>query len=123
MLDINLNFKDLSNKTVTGKVTLTFKHNGTALVSNSKDLKEITLNAEDFENVNVTSLDKNVEFRYDGHYIYLSWKESFQKSEERKVLVEYTLDHPIAGLYWQQPDDIMKSENPTWAITDHEPEK
>lgn len=118
-IDINLNFKDLSSRTVVGKVTLTFKHNGTALVSNRKDLTQTTLNAENFETVHVVG--EHVDFRYDGHLIHLTWNQPFEKNMERKVTIEYTLDHPIAGLYFQNPDTINK--DPTWAITDHEPEK
>jgi aminopeptidase N len=117
-----LNFKDLKSHSFNGKVTITFKYTGKALVSNVKDLTEITLNAEDFEQVRVHS-DDQVDYRYDGHLIHLTWKKPFEKGTEGKVTVEYTVDHPIAGLYFQRPDDIMKTENPTWAITDHEPEK
>lgn len=118
-LEINLRFKDLSSRIVTGKVTHTFKHNGTALVSNKKDLTQISLNAENFENVKVSG--DEVDYRYDGHLIHLTWKEPFEKNSERKVTIEYTLDQPIAGLYFQNPD--TESEGSTWAITDHEPEK
>ncbi|KAG2196317.1 hypothetical protein INT47_009312 [Mucor saturninus] len=118
-IEINLRFKDLSSRIVTGKVTHTFKHNGTALVSNKKDLTQISLNAENFENVKVSG--DEVDYRYDGHLIHLTWKEPFEKNSERKVTIEYTLDQPIAGLYFQNPD--TESEGSTWAITDHEPEK
>jgi hypothetical protein len=86
-------------------------------------LTEIALNAEHFENVKVTGIEQEVESRYDGHLIHLVWKEPFTKGDGRKVLVEYTLDHPIAGLYFQKPDAVIGNPNAVWAITDHEPEK
>lgn len=122
-LDINLNFKDLLSKTVTGVVTVTFKHNGLALVSNVNDLTQIELNAENFENVKVSGFEHEVDSRYDGHLIHLKWKEPFSKGAERKVTIEYTLDHPIAGLYFQKPDSVIGNPDAVWAITDHEPEK
>lgn len=118
-----MNFKDLLSKTVTGVVTVTFKHNGLALVSNIDDLTQIELNAENFENVKVSGVEHDVDSRYDGHLIHLKWKEPFTKGTERKVTVEYTLDQPIAGLYFQKPDSVIGNPDAVWAITDHEPEK
>ncbi|OBZ84302.1 Glutamyl aminopeptidase [Choanephora cucurbitarum] len=120
-LDINVHFEDLTKKSFTGKVTVTFKHTGKALVSSPKDLSKILLNAEDFENVNVTG-DGLKDFHYDGHHIHLFWQQAFAKQEERKVTIEYTIESPTAGLYFNKDDENLNA-TPVWAITDHETEK
>ncbi|CAO3692350.1 unnamed protein product [Rhizopus microsporus] len=118
-LDINLQFEELTKKTLKGKVTLTFKHTGKALISNKNDLSTTVLNAEEFENVKVTSVDgENISYRYDGHLIHLQWETPFTANAERKVLIEYDIEDPIAGLYFQQEEGSSH-----WAVTDHETEK
>ncbi|RCH82376.1 hypothetical protein CU098_001740, partial [Rhizopus stolonifer] len=120
-LDINLKFQDLSTKSFEGKVTITFKHTGEGLVANNKELSSIALNAEDFEHVKVTGEGLS-DFYYDGHLIHLYWKEPFTKQSERKATIEYTIEKPIAGLYFNKNDEMLHA-TPAWAITDHETEK
>ncbi|KAI8375207.1 peptidase family M1-domain-containing protein [Blakeslea trispora] len=120
-LDINVHFEDLESNSFKGQVTITFKHTGKALISSVKDLSKISLNAEDFENVNVTG-DGLKDFHYDGHHIHLFWQQPFAMQDERKVTVEYTIDHPVAGLYFNKGDE-NKDGSQIWAITDHETEK
>jgi hypothetical protein len=106
---------------VKGSVTITFKQSSKSLVKSQKELSEITLNAENFENVQVTGEGLST-YRYNGHHIYLLWDSSFQHQEERKVTINYDLDDPIAGLYFNRGNEYI-NENPSWAITDHETEK
>lgn len=114
-----MQFEELTKKTLKGKVTLTFKHTGKALISNKNDLSTIVLNAEEFENVKVTSVDgEQISYRYDGHLIRLQWEAPFAANAERKVLIEYDIVDPIAGLYFQQEEGSSH-----WAVTDHETEK
>jgi hypothetical protein len=116
-----LTFEDLESKSFTGKVTITFKHNGQALVSNTDELSRITLNAENFEHVQVTGEDLE-DFRYDGHHLWIYWQTPFTKNSERQVTIDYTVEQPIAGLYFNKGDEIIGA-TPHWAITDHETEK
>jgi hypothetical protein len=113
-----LTFADLVSKSFDGQVTITFKHTGKALVTNTKDLSTITLNGESFEDLKVTGSD----FRYDGHHIFLEWATPFTINEERKVTIDYKVIDPIAGLYFQKPDAIYGIES-QYCITDHETEK
>lgn len=114
-------FNDLESKSFVGKVIITFKHNGYALVSNPEDLSCITLNAENFEHVQVTGEDLK-DFRYDGHHLWINWRTPFTKHSERQINIDYTVDNPIGGLYFNKGDEIIGS-TPCWAITDHETEK
>ncbi|RCI02732.1 hypothetical protein CU098_010214 [Rhizopus stolonifer] len=120
-LDIDVKFQDLSTKSFEGKVTITFKHTGQGLVADNKELSKIALNAEDFENVKVSGEGLS-NFYYDGHLIHLYWKEPLTKQSERKVTVEYTIEKPVAGLYFNKDDEIPDPTS-AWAITDHETEK
>jgi aminopeptidase N len=120
-IDINLIFKGLENKSFIGKVTITFKHNGLALVSNTDELSCITLNAENFEDVQVAGDDLK-DYRYDGHHLWIYWQTPFTKHSERLVTIDYTVEKPIGGLYFNKGDEIIGS-TPLFAITDHETEK
>lgn len=102
-------------------MTITFKHSSQTLVKSRKELSEITLNAENFENVKISG-EGIANYRYTGHRIYLLWEDTFKHQEERQVTIEYELDNPVAGLYFSNGKEYI-NENPAWAITDHETEK
>ncbi|KAI8968862.1 hypothetical protein BDF20DRAFT_129560 [Mycotypha africana] len=119
--DISLQFQQLSTKCFMGKTTLTFKHNGKALVSNARDLQEIRLNAVDFEDVKVSG-EGLKQYHYSGHHILLVWDTCFNKEEERKVTIEYTVENPVAGVYFDKDDDMINA-TAQWAVTYCETEK
>ena len=60
---------------------------------------------------------------YDGHKIQLYWSEPFEKNTQRKVTVDYVIDHPRVGLHFQREDSFMNDKDCCWAITDNETEK
>ncbi|KAL0080326.1 peptidase family M1-domain-containing protein [Phycomyces blakesleeanus] len=119
-LDICLKLDDLESNILQGKVTLTLRYNKPTLVKSEKERSSLVLNAEEFVNVQVSG--EGVSHTYDGHHIQLFWESPFKVDTERKVVVTYIVDDPVAGLYFQKEDPFFKS-NPRWAITDHEPEK
>ncbi|KAG0168668.1 hypothetical protein DFQ28_000363 [Apophysomyces sp. BC1034] len=119
-IDIRLGFHDLDRKIAESKVTLTFKHSGRAHVRSKEERSTITLNAEEFEDVAV--FGEGVTHTYDGHHIKLFWDTPFEVDAKRDVVIEYMLDDPVAGLYFQKEDSIP-GVTTHWAITDNEPEK
>ncbi|KAF7727730.1 hypothetical protein EC973_007189 [Apophysomyces ossiformis] len=120
MPNIHLLFHDLQQKKLQGKVTLTFQHSGRVLVRSKEERSAITLNAEGFDNVAVSG--EGVTYTYDGHLIKLFWNSPFEVDAKRDVVIEYTIEEPVAGLYFQKEDSIPGFST-HWAITDHEPEK
>ncbi|KAI8146509.1 peptidase family M1-domain-containing protein [Fennellomyces sp. T-0311] len=118
-LDIQLKIGDLKDKRLEATVTITFEHGGQALIKNKKDLSSAVLNAEGFLYLRIEGASHS----YDGHQIQLSWPEPFEKNVQRKVTVKYVIDHPVAGLYFQNEDSLITDKDCCWAITDHETEK
>ncbi|KAI9494934.1 peptidase family M1-domain-containing protein [Zychaea mexicana] len=118
-LDIQLKLNDLHDKRLTATVTITFGYGGQALIRDREELSSVTLNAEGFEQLHVEGASHS----YDGHRIQLHWPEPFEKNTQRNVTVSYKVEHPIAGLYFQNEDSLMNDKECCWAITDHETEK
>lgn len=121
-IDISLKFGDLNQNSVHARVTLTLKHGSEASITNAELLSHLVLNTEDFGELQVSG-DRGLSHSYDGHHIQLHWQVPFEIGEERQVVVDYKLDHPVAGLYFQRQDSIMGNATVQWAITDHETEK
>ncbi|KAG2221559.1 hypothetical protein INT45_002573 [Circinella minor] len=118
-LDIQIKVNDLREKRVVAKVTITFEHSGQALISDKNTLSTAVLNAEGFLELQVEGASHS----YDGHQIQLYWSEPFEKNTQRKVTVNYIIDHPRAGLHFQKEDSFTNDKDCCWAVTDNETEK
>ncbi len=110
-LDVNV-----LGKSAKGYALITLKAN----VSGAHTLK---LDAVDFDDLTVTSPDeKALSYSYDDKVIELDFERDFQKGDEVVVRVEYSIEAPIAGLQFSQPD-LDRPDFPVYAITDNETER
>lgn len=114
-------FDDLRAETAKFSVTVTLVYSGHAAIP-VKNRSTLVLNAEGFENVNVKGVDHDVVFNYDGHAIQLYWPKPFDVGDTRKVTIDYLLDHPTAGLYFQKSGQIIGAD-PCYAASDNESER
>lgn len=113
-IDIALDI-DVEGRRAIGTVT-------TTIVANRNGANVLTLNAVDFENLSVEASNGEITHTYDGEKIVVTWGEGFQKGDTCDVAISYTVDNPIAGLYFSHPDHF-DVEVGTWAATDHETER
>lgn len=93
------------------------------LVARQASPAEIALDAVDFDAVAVTSGDDTgpsgeITWRYDGRKLGIRWAKPFDADETRTVAISYTLDHPVAGLFFSRPDTSAR-----FAATDNETER
>lgn len=65
----------------------------------------------------ISSLKVNsgLQFRYDGVKLELFWDTPFAPQETRNVQIEYTVDHPVTGLYFAGPTQELKN-HPLYGI-------
>jgi aminopeptidase N len=114
-LDLNIHV-DLENEVVTGSVTLSIRSRrpgASSLILNAVSLAII--HAQDPENHPIT-------WTYNGELLQIAWSEPFEDSEQRKLVVEYRADQPIAGLYFSKPT-ANEAEGYWYVVTDHETER
>lgn len=114
-LDLDL-FVDLEKEAIKGTVTISVKarrSGARSLALNAVSLDLIRL--QDTENRGISS-------SYDGELLRIEWAEPFEDSEQRKVMVEYRVSRPIAGVYFSKPSDQQAAAF-WYAITDHETER
>jgi len=114
-LDIDLHF-DLVNQTAGGRVITTVK-------ARRQGPTGLTLNAVDFEDINVGDPDGNeLVWRYDGQKLTIEWTEPFSEAEQRRVEVSYQVVEPVAGLYFSKPNEAYP-EQAWYVASDHETER
>jgi aminopeptidase N len=109
--NIKLNF-DIQKETIAGTV-------GTIVKANVKGGNRIVLDAIDFDINNITGVDS---WDYDGKRITISWDNSFEKDEKREIIIEYTVQQPISGLYFSHPDNEYP-DRPIYVVADHETQR
>ncbi|KAJ2964794.1 hypothetical protein NQZ79_g301 [Umbelopsis isabellina] len=119
-LDISLKFKDLSSKSAHVKVEHTFRYEKQLCLASARERSHIVLNGVAFENLEVTG--EGITHSYDGKEIKLHWNTPFEPQTERKVTLEYDVDHPVSGMFFGRKDCIPESED-EYVVTDHETEK
>eukprot|EP00178_Gracilaria_changii_P009016 TRINITY_DN2678_c0_g1_i1.p1 TRINITY_DN2678_c0_g1~~TRINITY_DN2678_c0_g1_i1.p1 ORF type:complete len:890 (-),score=120.19 TRINITY_DN2678_c0_g1_i1:1446-4115(-) len=109
-LDLGLRFS-IPERTVHGSVT----H---SLVSQWHGAHVVTLHAEDFEQVHVTSPeDDMLSFSYDGHLIQAVFSYPLPKDEKVSIVVSYKVVDPIDGLLFSRENEGY------WVVSDHETER
>jgi len=114
-LDIDLDL-DLDTQSAAGTVTNTVaaRHTGP---------DQLTLHAVGLEDVQVRDTDgRELAWSYDGSELKITWADSFDAGEERRVAVSYRVERPAGGLYFSKPTEAYPDEA-LFAITDHETER
>ncbi|KAL7752054.1 hypothetical protein RI367_002583 [Sorochytrium milnesiophthora] len=128
-IDMTLRF-DIQHASLTATVVHTFRSVASAQQEAAAPLlyaqnRRIRLNALAFQDVQCRG-EQLQSFEYDGEHIDLEWASVFAQGEERKVAISYTVERPIAGLYFSHPDlapDTSYAGKGTYVITDHETER
>ncbi|KAL7751933.1 hypothetical protein RI367_002455 [Sorochytrium milnesiophthora] len=128
-IDMTLRF-DIQHARLTATVVHTFRSVASAQQEAAAPLlyaqnRRIRLNALAFQDVQCRG-EQLQSFEYDGEHIDLEWASVFAQGEERKVAISYTVERPIAGLYFSHPDlapDTSYAGKGTYVITDHETER
>jgi len=83
----------------------------------------LDLDAVDFDDLKVSSADKHtLGHSYDGNTIKLQFQPDLKSSEKRMVRVDYSVQDPISGINFSQPDKD-RPDFPFFAITDNETER
>lgn len=101
----------ISERTIKGSVTHT-------LVAQWPCAHVITLHAEDFDKVQVTSPDDDkLSFTYDGHLIQAVFSFPLAKDEKVSLVVSYQVVDPIDGVLFS------KEKEGYWVVSDHETER
>ena len=114
-LDIDL-FVDPDEERLEGTVT-------TTVVARVDGPRTLTLDAVDFDDVEVSDPDGNpLASTYDGKKLRITWDAPFSAGEERRVAVSYRVVEPVSGLYFSHPTDEYPDRS-RWAATDHETER
>lgn len=114
-LDIDLQV-DIKTETARGRVT-------TTVTARRQGPTRLVLDAVAFEDVAVRDADDHaLTWRYDGEKIYVNWNREFAAAEQRRLEISYRVTHPVAGLYFCQPDEAYP-DNPWYAASDHETER
>lgn len=126
-LEIHLDLTSLSDKTLRGAVTLSFRCRQPATgAGGDPPLRKALLDAVAFSGVEVVSLDAGqplAGYRYDGKRVQIVWANPFTSvGETRRVSVRYTVQDPVAGMHFFGGPDAPEGE-PAYALSDHETEK
>ncbi|MFX0064883.1 MAG: M1 family aminopeptidase [Candidatus Hermodarchaeota archaeon] len=108
---IKLKF-DIEKKTAKGSVITTIK-------ANIASANKIELNAIDLEIHEVKGASS---WDYDGKVVQILWDKPFKKDEKRELVIEYTVEQPISGMYFSYPDDKYP-KRPIYVVTDLESER
>lgn len=88
----------------------------TTLIAKVSDAQMIKYDAE---NLQITRVEGPDSWNYDGSKLTCFWKTAVPKGEKRSTKVYYSVDHPISGLYFSNPDDEYP-DRPRYAVTDVE---
>jgi hypothetical protein len=97
-----------------------FHYSNTSTVASVRDRSHTVLNGVAFESLRVVG--NGVKHSYDGKEIKLYWDTPFEPRDDRTVTLEYDVDHPVSGLFYDRKD-WMPESNDKWVVTDHETEK
>ncbi|KAL1924657.1 uncharacterized protein VTP21DRAFT_4311 [Calcarisporiella thermophila] len=111
-MDIQLRFDDLDSNALTGVVNYTVR--GRAGGS------RLTLNAVALEDVRVEG-EGLAFFNYDGKHIQMEWETPFSEGEQRLIVVWYSVDHPVSGLYFARSEHTNTGAQ--FVVSDHETER
>ncbi len=107
---------DVETESVSGVVT-------TTVIARREGAQEITLNAVDFDEVQVhDAAGAPMSQQYDGKELKIRWEKPFALGESRKVSVAYRVVEPTSGLYFSKPCEGYPDAG-YWAATDHETER
>lgn len=107
---------DIAARCAAGAVTHT-------VVARRAQLRTLTLDAVDLAVSAVVDGDgRSLTWRNDGKTLTIRWETPFARGEERCVTIHYAVEHPVAGLYFSQPDAAYP-DMPWYAVTDHETER
>lgn len=88
------------------------------LVARSVGADFVTLHAEDFQSVDVSSDDDpNLKFTYDGHLIQILLSNPVRKGASTTITVNYVVVDPIDGLFYSGPYEGQ------FVVSDHETER
>ncbi|KAJ3074782.1 hypothetical protein HDU98_010273 [Podochytrium sp. JEL0797] len=105
----------LKAKTIQAKLEITLTV-PTSTISPTTITRELSLNAVA---LNITSVAGCDSFAYDGKHLHLRWTENYTGGV---VTIHYTIETPIAGLYFHVPDALVP-DRALHVITDHETER
>lgn len=109
-IDLRLDF-DISKCRLIG----TARHK---VVAQCRDADVLTLNAEDFDSVNVSSTDDpDLDFTYDGHVIQICLSKSLEKGQSTFITIDYVVTDPIDGLFYS------RAQEGHFVVSDHETER
>ena len=93
------------------------------IVANVAGPHVLKLDAVDFDDLKVIDqAGLKLNKTYDGKVISLAYDQVYKKNETRVIRVEYSVQDPISGLRFSQPD-AMRPHLPLYAITDNETER
>jgi aminopeptidase N len=84
---------------------------------------KLLMHAEDLEIAQVRDGEgRKLWHSYDGHVLQVRWEEGFAQGEERRVVVAYSVEKPVDGLFFSRP--TAQEPGKAWyAATDHESER
>ncbi|KAJ3396590.1 hypothetical protein HDU92_002538 [Lobulomyces angularis] len=121
-MELHLDFSEIKNCTVKGKNFITFTHEISTnfFLPQQKDLTTVYLDAISFNDLTVKG--EGTRYYYDGRKLTICWDSPFEVNENRKVEIDYTVIHPIAGIYFNIPNEQYPMRV-MHCITDHEPER
>lgn len=114
-LDLALTF-DLEAERLDGVATHTVQ-------ANRAGERRIRLDAVGFAAISARDAHgRALESSYDGLGLEVRWAEPFALGERRELVVEYRVEHPVAGLYFSRPTAEV-TDAPWFAATDNETER
>ncbi|WP_457557077.1 M1 family aminopeptidase [Candidatus Harpocratesius sp.] len=70
-------------------------------------------------NLFIKNVEGPDEWHYDGIVLTCKWKNPLSKGDTTSTKVFYSVDHPISGLYFSNPDEFYP-DRPRYAVTDVE---
>ncbi|ORZ35026.1 hypothetical protein BCR44DRAFT_1434945 [Catenaria anguillulae PL171] len=125
-LDIALDF-DFDAAKADASITHTIRCNRAGGESASdamrKAVSSLKLHGVALDNVRVEG-DLVGSFEYTGKEIHIDWTKPFARGEERKVTIKYTVEQPVAGMYFNHANGKFGyGPHGTHVITDHETER
>ncbi|MGC6508183.1 MAG: M1 family aminopeptidase [Myxococcota bacterium] len=110
-LELHLQF-DIPNKLVTARAIWT-------IICKNPASQELVLDGVDLNIDSVKSEGQSLQWWQNHGKIHIRWDNEFKKAEVRKVEIQYSVQNPVAGLYFGGPSDLQP-ERGQFVISDHE---
>ena len=110
-LELHLNFDILNKKAMATAIW--------TIICKNPASQELILDGVDLNIQSISSADQPLKWWQNHGKIHIRWNNRFENAEVRKVEIQYSVQNPVAGLYFGGPTELQPDRG-HYVVSDHE---